>query len=54
MFDRFYSLPRPDGAKSTGLGLPFVREVASLHKGRVSVVNHQDGGAIALLELPLA
>jgi len=54
VFDRFYSLPRPDGAKSTGLGLPFVREVASLHRGRVSVVNHQDGGAIALLELPLA
>jgi two-component system sensor histidine kinase CreC len=26
LFERFYSLPRPDGAKSTGLGLPFVRE----------------------------
>ncbi len=54
VFERFYSLSRPGGAKSTGLGLPFVREVALLHKGSVSVVNHQDGGVIALLQLPLA
>ena len=52
LFERFYSLPRPNGAKSTGLGLPFVREVMSLHKGSISVMNHQDGGAIALIQLP--
>ena len=54
VFDRFYSLPRPSSGKSTGLGLPFVREVASLHGGTVTVGNHADGGAVARLYLPLA
>jgi two-component system, OmpR family, sensor histidine kinase CreC len=38
VFDRFYSLPRPHtGRKSTGLGLNFVREVAQLHGGQISI-----------------
>ncbi|UMR32309.1 two-component system sensor histidine kinase CreC [Massilia sp. MB5] len=53
LFERFYSLPRPDGAKSTGLGLPFVREVASLHGGSVEVGNAAQGGCRAVLRLPL-
>ncbi|NVD99703.1 two-component system sensor histidine kinase CreC [Massilia sp. BJB1822] len=53
LFERFYSLPRPDGAKSTGLGLPFVREVASLHGGSVDVGNADQGGCRAVLRLPL-
>jgi two-component system sensor histidine kinase CreC len=53
VFDRFYSLPRPDtGRKSTGLGLAFVREVAALHGGSVSLANHAGGGALARLMLP--
>ena len=53
LFERFYSLPRPDGgAKSSGLGLAFVAQVASLHGGEISVVNHPDGGALARLTLP--
>lgn len=54
VFERFYSLPRPAAGKSTGLGLPFVREVASLHGGTVEVGNHAEGGACACLSLPLA
>ena len=54
VFERFYSLPRPHAGKSTGLGLPFVREVASLHGGTVTVGNHADGGAMARLRLPIA
>ena len=54
VFERFYSLPRPAAGKSTGLGLPFVREVASLHGGTVEVGNHAEGGACACLWLPLA
>ncbi|UQV46004.1 two-component system sensor histidine kinase CreC [Janthinobacterium lividum] len=54
VFERFYSLPRPTAGKSTGLGLPFVREVASLHGGTVEVLNHPQGGACARLCLPLA
>lgn len=53
IFERFYSLPRPDGARSSGLGLGFVREVATLHGGSVSLVNREGGGALASLELPL-
>ena len=54
LFERFYSLPRPDGAKSTGLGLPFVKEVMSLHKGTVEIGNAAESGTCASLRLPLA
>ncbi|HEX5056168.1 MAG TPA: two-component system sensor histidine kinase CreC [Gammaproteobacteria bacterium] len=53
VFDRFYSLPRPDsGRKSTGLGLSFVREVALLHHGSVRLENLPQGGLAARLLLP--
>lgn len=52
IFERFYSLPRPaTGQKSTGLGLSFVREVARLHQGTVTVANRPEGGAAATLQL---
>ncbi|TKS54362.1 two-component system sensor histidine kinase CreC [Luteimonas yindakuii] len=55
VFERFYSLPRPDGgSRSSGLGLPFVREVARLHGGAVRLDNRDGGGAIATLSLPAA
>lgn len=47
IFDRFYSLPRPDAPKSTGLGLPFVREVAALHGGEIRLINRAEGGVCA-------
>jgi len=54
LFERFYSLPRPgSGKKSTGLGLPFVREVVSLHGGSIALSNHTEGGAVATLTLPI-
>ncbi len=54
LFERFYSLPRPSGEpKSSGLGLTAVREVAQLHGGTIAVENHPDGGARAVLSLPL-
>ena len=33
--------------KSTGLGLSFVKEIAELHRGRVTLKNAADGGAVA-------
>lgn len=54
VFEKFYSLPRPgSGKRSTGLGLSFVRQIASLHHGRIELVNHPEGGALATLALPL-
>ncbi|MCX7042529.1 MAG: two-component system sensor histidine kinase CreC [Gammaproteobacteria bacterium] len=52
VFDRFYSLPRPDGSRSSGIGLSFVREVAALHGGSIELENRESGGAIARLRLP--
>lgn len=55
LFERFYSLPHPaTGRKSTGLGLPFVREVARLHGGDARFSNRPEGGAEVLLILPAA
>ena len=52
-FERFYSLPRPEGgSRSSGLGLSFVAQVAALHGGRATLANRPDGGAVATLELP--
>ncbi len=53
VFERFYSLPRPNGPRSSGLGLSFVNEVAQLHGGCVTLGNRAQGGALARLELPL-
>ncbi|MEJ6023596.1 two-component system sensor histidine kinase CreC [Ramlibacter sp. PS4R-6] len=55
VFEKFYSLARPHSRKkSTGLGLSFVREIASLHHGRIDLANAEGGGAVATLTLPLA
>jgi two-component system sensor histidine kinase CreC len=52
IFERFYSLPHPaTGRKGTGLGLPFVREVALLHGGDASFANHPQGGAEVTLSI---
>lgn len=54
VFEKFYSLARPHSRKkSTGLGLSFVREIASLHHGRIELANAAEGGALATLSLPL-
>lgn len=53
VFERFYSLPRPaGGSRSSGLGLCFVAEVASLHGGSAELVNREEGGARASLSVP--
>jgi two-component system sensor histidine kinase CreC len=58
IFDKFYSLPRPDfsinaGQKSTGLGLNFVQEVVKLHGGSITLENHPNGGVLATITLPI-
>ncbi len=53
VFERFYSLPRPDGgSRSSGLGLCFVAQVAELHGGSAMLANRDGGGAVARMTLP--
>ena len=55
VFERFYSLPRPDGgSRSSGLGLCFVAEVAALHDGQATLDNAPGGGAVATLDIAAA
>jgi two-component system, OmpR family, sensor histidine kinase CreC len=55
VFDRFYSLQRPDtGKKSSGLGLAFVREVANLHGGQATVDNCPEGGVAATITIAVS
>jgi len=52
LFERFYSLPRPDtGQRSSGLGLSFVKEVALAHNGDITLVNQPEGGVLASLSI---
>lgn len=59
IFEKFYSLDRPNGKKkSSGLGLAFVQEITLLHHGSIKLCNitNQEGhviGASAELKLPL-
>jgi two-component system sensor histidine kinase CreC len=54
VFERFYSLPRPDGgSRSSGLGLCFVAQVAQLHGGTAALANRGEGGAVASIDLPV-
>jgi two-component system sensor histidine kinase CreC len=54
IFNKFFSLKRPDtDKKGTGLGLSFVKEVAGLHNGQVSVQNLAEGGAQAVFVIPI-
>ena len=50
-----YSTERPDTRKkSTGLGLHFVKQIMSLHGGKVSLDNNPAGvGAVATLSFPI-
>lgn len=52
VFDKFYSLARPHSQKkSTGLGLPFVKEAVSWHDGRVTLEDAPGGGTVASVTL---
>jgi two-component system sensor histidine kinase CreC len=54
IFDRFYSLPRPETErKSSGLGLCFAREAVELHHGSLVIFNRKDcPGVEAVIRLP--
>ena len=47
--ERFYSLARENGVKSTGLGLNFVDQVIKLHKAKLQVENVDSGVKVTLI-----
>ncbi len=54
IFERFYSLKRPDtGKKSSGLGLSLAKEIMLLHGGSLSVSSANRQGTIATISLPM-
>ncbi len=53
VFERFYSLPRAERPKSSGLGLNFVQEVARLHHGGIHLRNRRPHGVEATFRLSL-
>ncbi|MCL1137364.1 two-component system sensor histidine kinase CreC [Shewanella pneumatophori] len=52
IIERFYSLPRKNGIKSTGLGLNFVEQVVKLHQGILKIENLMQGVKVTMI-LPL-
>ncbi len=54
VFEKFYRVPRVEdaGTPGTGLGLAFVREIAELHQGSVSVHSDVGRGSTFTLRLP--
>ncbi len=56
VFDRFYRARSPRGAHEgggSGLGLTIAARLALRHGGLLTAANHEDGGAVFALELPL-
>ncbi len=53
VFERFYSLPRPQsGKRSSGLGLTFSKRAIELHGGKITIKNITPNGARVLISLP--
>lgn len=46
---RFYSLPRANGRRSSGLGLSFVAEIMRLHGGELRLQNQENGVRASLI-----
>ena len=54
MFDRFYKADTARArSEGSGLGLAIASENAQLHGGHIEAGNHQDGGAVFTVSLPL-
>ncbi len=55
IFEKFHRVARPEDAdvRGTGLGLAFVREIAELHGGRITVESQVGSGSTFSLRLPL-
>jgi signal transduction histidine kinase len=57
IFEKFYRVPRlppleDADAPGTGMGLAFVRDIAQLHGGRITVESEVGVGSVFTLRLP--
>ena len=54
IFDKFYSLERPSGQKSSGMGLALAQEVIALHNGVIQLepVSKESSGATFKISFP--
>ena|GEM_PF-601463 len=54
IFEKFYRVPRLEDADTpgTGMGLAFVRDIAQLHGGRITVESEVGVGSVFTLRLP--
>ena len=55
VFDRFFRFDdeRTKNLNSTGLGLAITKELIEAHNGLIAAGNHNDGGAVFVVQLPL-
>jgi len=53
IFDKFYRIPVPEGARGTGLGLSICKGIVEAHNGIIRAENRPDGGLRVIVKLPL-
>ncbi len=53
VFDRFYRVKTPNGARGTGLGLSISKGIVEAHGGTIAASNRPGGGTLIAIALPL-
>ena len=55
VFKKYYRIPKGDrhDVKGYGLGLSYVKNIVDRHRGKISISNREEGGALVELILPL-
>ncbi|AJE03565.1 sensor histidine kinase [Geobacter pickeringii] len=53
VFDKFYRIPIPEGARGTGLGLSICKGIVEAHGGAIRAENRAGGGLRVTVTLPL-